>query len=96
MSLEDIEYDIHKQLKIIAFSLQLMKKNTISNLDYQRMLDFQFRQILNYNGVWSKDSERMWSFVHNNFREYLVAELLSDLTLDDTINVITYKHDRTK
>lgn len=94
--LEDMEYDIQQQLKTIALSLQLMKTNTMSNSEYQQLIDSKYRQIIRYNGVWHKDSEKMWSFVHNNFREYLVAELISEFSLEEKINLITFTNNKNK
>lgn len=77
------EVKIFVCLRKLAFSIQCMKAVKISNADYQKLLpNKDDRDLIKYSGVFSKDAQNYWGFEHNNFREYLTAQLLNQLNID--------------
>lgn len=81
--LADDEVRIYNCLRKLAFAIQCMKAVRITNTDYQKLLpNKDERQLIKYSGVFSKDSQNCWGFEHNNFREYLTAQFLNQLDID--------------
>lgn len=94
--IEDAEFDLLNLLQEIAFSLQCLQKVGITNTEYQQITTSKERELLKYSGVWLKDESGHWAFEHNNFREYLTAEFLTDMQTTVIKDLITYHDDRTK
>ena len=66
-----------------------MKAVKISNTDYQKLLpNKDDRELIKYSGVFSKDAQNYWGFEHNNFREYLTAQFLNQLNIDQIKELI--------
>ena len=81
--LADDEVRIFTCLRKLAFAIQCMKAVKISNTDYQKLLSYKDdRELIKYSGVFSKDTQNYWGFEHNNFREYLTAQFLNQLNID--------------
>lgn len=87
--LADDEVKIFTCLRKLAFALQCMKAVKISNTDYQKLLpNKDDRELIKYSGVFSKDAQNYWKFEHNNFREYLTAQFLNQLNIDQIKELI--------
>lgn len=87
--LADDEVKIFTCLRKLAFALQCMKAVKISNTDYQKLLpNKDDRELIKYSGVFSKDAQNYWRFEHNNFREYLTAQFLNQLNVDQIEELI--------
>ena len=87
--LADDEVRIFTCLRKLAFAIQCMKAVKISNTDYQKLLpNKDDRELIKYSGVFSKDAQNYWGFEHNNFREYLTAQFLNQLNIDQIKELI--------
>lgn len=87
--LRDDEVRIFTCLRELAFSIQCMKAVRIPNIDYQKLLpNKDDRELIKYSGVFSKDAQDYWGFEHNNFREYLTAQFLNQLNIDQIKELI--------
>ena len=87
--LADDELRIFNCLRKLAFAIQCMKAVKISNTDYQKLLpNKDDRELIKYSGVFSKDAQNYWGFEHNNFREYLTAQFLNQLNIDQIEELI--------
>lgn len=76
--------ELYELLKKLAFSMQLMRKSRLDDYtEYQKLLvNKADRDLLKHCGLLQM-SGSSWSFSHNNFREYLSAEYLSELHEND-------------
>ncbi len=87
--LADDEVRTFTCLRKLAFAIQCMKVIEISNTDYQKLLPSKDdRELIKYSGVFSKDARSYWGFEHNNFREYLTAQFLNQLKIDQIKELI--------
>ena len=87
--LPDDEVRIFTCLRKLAFAIQCMKAVKISNTDYQKLLpNKDDRELIKYSGVFSKDAQNYWKFEHNNFREYLTAQFLNQLNIEQIKELI--------
>ena len=87
--LADDEVRIFTCLRKLAFAIQCMKAVKISNTDYQKLLpNKDDRELIKYSGVFSKDAQNYWKFEHNNFREYLTAQFLNQLNIEQIKELI--------
>lgn len=76
-------------LRKVAVSLQCMNSISLEDRDYQKLVeDPEKRALMSYSGIWKKEAGQ-WMFVHNNFREYLAAEYLKELPLEEKQYLIT-------
>jgi len=88
-SLDEQRVKIFKLMQKLAFSLQLLQKNYLTDTEYQNLFILEDRKLVQYNGVWHQVSA-VWQFLHNNFREYLAAQLLSTMRISEITSFITY------
>jgi hypothetical protein len=77
-----------------AFAMQCMQKTNLDGIVYQQLCSKEDRKLLDYSGIWRKRDDNLWSFEHNIFREYMVAKMLSQMTLDHIISLVTYSGDQ--
>lgn len=90
------EYELRSRLKELSFSIQALHLFSLSNIDYTRMFSSTVRGLFNKTGLLvSKESDHTltWEFEHNIFREYFVAEYLTDIPFDILLGIITYDQD---
>ena len=66
----------------VAFSIQLLGQTYLSIREYEQLFSIADRDILKYRGVWSKKDNSLWTFEHNNFREYLAALHLNKIGVE--------------
>ena len=93
--LEDDEVEIFVCLRKLAFAIQCMKVIKISNSDYQKLLpNKEDRKLIKYSGIFSKDAYNYWGFEHNNFREYLTAQFLNQLDIEQIQELICSEQGR--
>lgn len=90
--LENYEEEIFSCLEKLAFSIQCLRVTKISNINYQKLFNKTQRDIIDYSGVFSKDTDNNWSFDHNNFREYLAAKYINKLPLSELLKLICNKY----
>lgn len=88
--IEERRVEIIKTLEILAFSMQCMKKTSLSAEEYQKLASQEERNIMKYCGIWRKAGAGQWEFEHNNFREYLAAKFLNHLALRSIVQAVTY------
>lgn len=86
---------LNQILKILGFTLQCLGKNYLDENEFQDILNKDDRSLLEYSGIWSKNNDDDWQFIHNNFGEYLAAKYLADMPLSKIITLITYNVDHT-
>lgn len=89
--IEGCKREVIKNLEILAFAMQCMRKTSLSLEEYQELISREERKIIKYCGVLKQTGEGRWEFEHNNFREYLAAEYIRDIPLDKVIHFVTYK-----
>ena len=81
--LEEDEVRIFGCLRKLAFAIQCMKMVKVSNEDYQQLIpNKEDRTLIKYSGIFSKDAKNYWGFEHNNFREYLTAQFVNQLDIN--------------
>lgn len=88
-SLDEQRVEIFKLMHKLAFSLQLLQKNYLTDTEYQKLFKLEERKLVQYSGIWHQVSA-VWQFLHNNFREYLAAKLLSTMPISEITSFITY------
>lgn len=88
-SLNEQRVEIFKLMYKLAFSLQLLQKNYLTDTEYQTLFKLEERKLVQYSGIWHQVSA-VWQFLHNNFREYLAAKLLSTMPISEITSFITY------
>lgn len=79
-------YDV---LKKIAFIMQCIMKNDLTEEDYGILLTSDERRILRYCSLWSQDAQHNYHFEHNNFREFLAAQALHELSAERQVSLLT-------
>lgn len=83
INLEENKEQIEKLLEIIGLTLEYLGKNFLTNKEYKELIALTGnRQLLKYNSLWCKNDDENWSFVHNNFGEYLAARKLSKYPIE--------------
>lgn len=91
------KYNLMYNLQEIAFAMQLIKQYSLSDHDYQTMFEHNTRSLIRYFGAFSyRTDKKVWEFEHNNFREYLAAKYLNNLSFDEIISIIVYDENRSK
>lgn len=97
VDLKTVKYTLMSNLQEIAFAMQLIKEYSLSDETYQTMFQPDTRKLINYFGAFSyRTDKEVWEFEHNNFREYLSAKYLNQLSFDEIISVITYDENCSK
>ncbi|WP_419823266.1 metallophosphoesterase [Anoxybacterium hadale] len=90
-SIEERKHEIKQVLQEIAFAMQLMQKVLLNDEnDYQAIFSYEKQKLAKYCGILTKVKDG-WKFIHNNFREYLSAQLLNTMKLEDIVGYIAYK-----
>lgn len=83
LNLEENKEEIERLLEIIGLTLEYLGKNFLTNNEYKELIvKKENRELLNYSSLWCKNDDENWSFVHNNFGEYLAARRLSSYPLE--------------
>lgn len=75
--------DTRCRFERIALIMQCMHRDYLTEEELLRVAGDRDSAILEYHGLWVRDSERKWRFSHNNFREYFAAVALSGKSLDE-------------
>lgn len=97
VDLKTVKYNLMYDLQEIAFAMQLIKEYSLSDQTYQTMFQPGTRKLINYFGAFSyRTDKKVWEFEHNNFREYLAAKYLNQLSFDEIISVIVYDENNSK
>lgn len=92
--LVDNEALIYCKMEEISFFMQTQKEYILTNYNYTSIIsNYKDRKLLNRTGLLTKspiDNTIAWEFEHNNFREYLAAKYLNQLSFDEIISIIVY------
>ncbi|MBK8390115.1 MAG: hypothetical protein IPL23_12880 [Saprospiraceae bacterium] len=90
-------YEVTRVIKKVAFAMEIMCRNTISNTDLRQILDNQEYSNLKYFGGFKKEDGKndLWKFDHNNFQEFLAARALCHLGFDQILKIISFDPDYT-
>ena len=87
--LEDDYFETMQALKRLAFAMQLMQQSKLNERsEYQELFDKNERNLIKHSGLIVKDGDTL-HFLHNNFREYLTAQYLSELEQEQVISYIS-------
>jgi len=84
-------------LKRLAVSMEILGRNYIEDEEYKKIIpDESQRELLKYTTVWIKNEAESvtWQFEHNNFQEYLAAEVLSIQTIDVIKSFVSTKSNK--
>lgn len=83
--------EAYKLLQIIALALECLEKNFLTDDEYKQLItNKKQRELVELSLLWNKNNHG-WSFEHNNFGEYLAAEFLAEIPIDEIKKIITYK-----
>ncbi len=86
--IQNYEYEIMSSLQKVAFAMQCMHQVELSDINYQKLICVENRELLMFSGVFNKNVLSNWVFEHNNFREYLTASYLYELDFSTLKKVI--------
>jgi len=93
INLEENKEQIEELLEIIGLTLEYLGKNFLTNREYKELITKkENRQLLNYSSLWCKNDDGNWSFIHNNFGEYLAARKLSRYSLETIKKAICFEN----
>lgn len=89
-NLEDHYRNLFSRLESVAFAMQLMQKQFFNDREeFQKILaSHEDRELTKKSGLLKREYEN-WTFIHNNFREYLAARYLSKCSRDQVISTIS-------
>ena len=83
--LDERYHELFMALESLAFGMQLMHCQSFDDREeYQVLLSPPKRDLVKKSGLLKRESEG-WKFLHNNFREYLVAKCLSRIPKDSVV-----------
>ena len=72
-------------LERLAYAMQLLKKGDLDDRkEYQELFSLEERGLAKRSSLLVHEGQN-WHFIHNNFREYLVAKYISRLPKDEAI-----------
>lgn len=93
IKLDNFKEKLFDLLEIIGLTLEYLGKNFLTSKEYYELiLKPENREILNYSSLWTKNDDGNWSFVHNNFGEYLAARRLSKYPIEVVKKAVTFKN----
>lgn len=91
IELKECKEQIEDLLEIIGLTLEYLGKNFLTESEYKELINKkENRELLNYSSLWCKNDDGNWSFIHNNFGEYLAARRLSRYSLDTIKKAICF------
>lgn len=91
--LDDFKEQLDNLLEIIGLTLEYLGKNFLTSKEYHELILIpENREILNYSSLWTKNDDENWSFVHNNFGEYLAARRLNKYPIEVVKKAVTFKN----
>ncbi len=79
--LNEIKHEHFQCLENVAFAMQLMCKNQITDDEYQEIMPFEQRKLIKLSGLFSHLNVT-WQFTHNIFCEYLAAKSLVKMPME--------------
>ena len=97
-----IDFDSKKNkmenaLKKVALTLEMLGKNYLTEQEYNELVSQDDnRELLKYSSLLRKSGNGNYSFIHNNFGEYLAAKKISEYDLDTIKEIVTYENLKTK
>lgn len=89
---EDLEENRKNSLQLLgkaATAMLLLQKQKLENTkEYQELFQLEERNLMNFSGLFRRENNS-WSFTHNNFKEYLAARYISQLSKEDALALIS-------
>lgn len=82
---------LNKLLEIIGITIQMIERKYLTNEEYMQLINDEERLLLSYSSIWHKNDDGNWSFIHNNFGEYLAAKRLNTYSLEKIKDIVCYK-----
>ena len=93
INLELYKNKMENALKKVALTLEILGKNYLTEQEYMELVSQdENRELLRYNSVFGKKENGNYSFIHNNFGEYLAAKKISEYDLNDIKEIVTYEN----
>lgn len=83
--LNKIKFELFQCLERVAFAMQLLCKNQITDDEYQQIIPKDQRELIERSGLFSRSNDNTWQFSHNNFREYHAAKHLAKMPIDQAL-----------
>ena len=90
---------IIQALQRLALGMEVLGRNYITDDEYNKLIENDsLRELIEHCTVWKKDETEAtkWKFEHNNFQEYLAAELLSTKPLSTIKELMFFEPDHRK
>ncbi len=90
--LMDNEYELLTSLEEFGFAMMIMNKHPLENIHYSKLFKESFRKMHSYTGLLDCYSNYCRDFIHDIYSEYLVADYLCKLDLEQLLKIITYNY----
>ena len=97
-----IDLDLKKNkmenaLEKVALALEILGKNYLTKQEYNELVSQdENKELLKYSSLLRKSDNGNYSFIHNNFGEYLAAKKISEYDLDTIKDIVSYENLKTK
>lgn len=81
---------LYRLLSALGLSMRFLERNYLTIEEFENLINNDSgRQLLQYSGIW-KNYDGKFLFTHNNFGEYLSADLLKDCSFEEIKSIVTY------
>lgn len=88
---------IESVLKKVALTLEILGKNYLTEKEFNELVSQdENRELLKYSSLLRKNDNGNYSFIHNNFGEYLAAKKISEYDLDTIKDIVAYENLKNK
>lgn len=91
----DLEFKKNKLdalLENIALTLEYLGRNYLTVEEYNELVkNDENKELLKFSSIWRKNSDENFSFIHNNFGEYLAAKKINKYSLNTIKKIVTYE-----
>ena len=97
INLDSKKNKMENALKKVALTLEILGKNYLTEQEYNELVSQnENRELLKYSSLLRKSDNGNYSFIHNNFGEYLAAKKISEYDLDTIKDIVTYENLKSK
>lgn len=91
----DLEFQKNKLtslLEKVALTLEYLGRNYLTIDEYNELVKKdENKELLKYSSIWIKNSDGNFSFIHNNFGEYLAAKKINEYSLSTIKKIVAYE-----
>lgn len=105
MNRDVLKYDPEKELELqekhileilqrIGITMQLRKSRKLTENELEQIVTKEENKLIRFSGIWKKMPDGSWQFAHNNFREYVTAQYLIKLSMEQIVDIVTYEKNR--